>query len=221
MDFAMKIIANNLKGQNMKYAFSYGAMAVLFALACSAQASPITSPGDPALAGATVQDFNAVAAGEYMSLSLPGVTINGNGATMTICNGCGGGSGAYGDVGMSLQNTGGSPMSFDLVFSTAVSAFGIQGGAFNGAWTYTAYDSLNNVIETLNLSHPCCGPYFDGIAHNGIARVNLSGGGDWVVFENLEFVAGSTGNVPEPATLAIFGLGFAGLAASAKRKQQS
>ncbi|MCS0585229.1 PEP-CTERM sorting domain-containing protein [Massilia pinisoli] len=205
----------------MKYPFSYAAAAVLLVLSCSAQASPITSPGDPALTGATVQNFDSVAAGDYLSLSLPGVTINGNGSPVTICNGCGGGSGAFGDVGNSLQNTFGSPASFDLVFTAPVSAFGIQGGAFNGVWTYTAYDSLDNVIETLNVNHPCCGPFFDGIAHDGIARVNLNGSGDWVVFENLQFVAGSITDVPEPATLALFGLGFAGLVRSARRKQTS
>jgi hypothetical protein len=214
-------ITTNLLGKDlvMKYVLPSAFAAVLTALSFGAQAAPITSTADPALAGATLQDFNSVATGEYASLALPGVTINGLGGTMTICDGCGGGGGAFGDVGLSLQNTFNSPISFDLVFSTAVSAFGIQGGAFNSPWTYTAYDALNNVIETLNVNNPCCGPFFNGIAHAGIARVNLNGGGDWVVFDNLRFVAGPTTNVPEPATLAILSLGLAGLAATRRRKQ--
>src|SRR5262245_63766844 len=82
-----------------------------------AGAVPISSEADPALAGSTLIDFESVAAGEYASLALAGVTINGIGGTMTICTGCGGGSGSFGDVGQSLQNTGGVPTNFDLVFT--------------------------------------------------------------------------------------------------------
>ncbi len=203
----------------MKYVLPSAVAAILTALSFGAQATPITSAADPALAGAVVQDFESIAAGEYASLALPGVTINGVGGNLTICNGCGGGAGAYGDVGQSLQNTGGTPFSFDLVFTNAVSAFGIRAGAFNGPWTYTAYDALDNVIETVNLNNPCCGAFFNGIAHPGIARVNLNGAGDWVVFDDLQFVAAAARDVPEPGTLAIFGLGLAGLAATRKRKQ--
>ncbi len=192
------------------------ALSLIGAASISAFASPITSSGDPALTGATVIDFESVTTGEYASLVLPGVTINGISSTMTICDGCGGGGGSYGDVGRSLQNTGGSPVSFDLVFDNVVSAFGIIGGALNSGWTYTAFDDSNNVIETLNITDPCCGGFFHGIAQNGIKRVNLNGSGDWVVFDNLQFVAGP-GQVPEPISLSLFGIGFAGLALSRRR----
>jgi PEP-CTERM motif len=176
-----------------------------------ASAVPITSEADSALNGSTLIDFESVAVGEYNSLALPGVTINGIGGSMTVCNGCGGGGGSFGDIGRSLQNTNGSPISFDLVFDDAVSAFGIIGGALNGPWVYTAYDALNNVLETLNIGDPCCGGFFRGIATDGIARVNLYGGGDWVVFDNLRFVAQPV-SVPEPMSLGLFTLGLAGAA---------
>ncbi len=184
----------------------------------TASATPITSMADPSLSGATVIDFESVALGEYGSLALSGVTINGIGGTMTICDGCGGGGGSFGDVGRSLQNTSGTPTSFDLVFDGLVSAFGIVGGAVNHPWTYTAYDSSNNILETLNLNDPCCSGFFNGIATNGIARVNLSGGGDWVVFDNLAFVSQGSNSVPEPGTLALLGLGLSGLLFSRKKK---
>jgi hypothetical protein len=191
-------------------------MSLLAAASVSAFASPITSSGDPALSGSTLIDFSSVAVGDYTSLVLPGVTINGIGSPMTVCDGCGGGGGSFGDVGRSLQNTGGSPISFDLLFDNAVSAFGIIGGALNNGWTYTAYDSSNNVIETLNINDPCCGGFFHGIAHDGIKRVNLNGSGDWVVFDNLQFVA-APAQVPEPLSLSLFGIGFAGLALARRR----
>ena len=181
-----------------------------------AMATPITSEVDPSLDGSTLIDFEAIAPGEYASLLLPGATINGIGATMTICTGCGGGGGSFGDVGQSLQNASGSPMVFDIVFTELVSAWGIRGGAFNNNWTYTTYDALDNVIESWVVSNSCCGGFFDGSNGGGIARASLNGFGDWVVFDDLQFV---TQSVPEPGTLALFGIGLFGMGLARRKKK--
>lgn len=190
---------------------TYPAFLAVLLLPLGVNAMPITSEADPALIGSTLIDFESPAPGEYASLVLPGVTINGIGNTMTICTLCGGGGGTFGDDGQTLQNAGGSPITFDIVFDSVVSAFGIQGGAFNSPWTYSAFDSSNVLIETMAVNNPCCGPFFDGIAAAGIKRVTLNGGGDWVVFDNLRFVADSVA-VPEPGILSLLGLGLMGMA---------
>lgn len=204
----------------MKKAAKIVCSLVLALSSAFAGATAITSALDPALSGATLIDFESVAAGDYSSLVLGGVTINGIGAPVTICLGCGGGSGSFGDVGKSLQNTGGSPASFDLVFDSAVSAFGIVGGAVNTSWVYTAYDASGVVIETLHTPNLCCSGIFNGIAASNIKRVNLNGSGDWVVFDNLKFVSqASAAVVPEPASIALFALGLGIIAVAARRKQ--
>ena len=151
-----------------------------------AHGSLITSDIDTALNGAVIETFNSVTEGYYSSLSLPGVTIVGSGSDMRVYTDSN--SSNYGRSGAALQNYGGSPSSFDLIFDTEVSAFGIWGGAYNNAWTFSAYDSLDNLIESVSVSTTCCTSQFYGLENSGMSKVTLSGFGDWVVFDDLTFV---------------------------------
>lgn len=172
--------------------------------------SIITNSNDPILSGSTLIDFESVAAGDYASFNTNGVTFSGdNSSTLTVCTGCGGG--VFGDTGKSLNNRNGN--NFTITFDNLVSAWGIQGGAFNVGWSYIAYDSSHNVLLNDTFANSCCGPFFDGIAANGIKSINLISNGDWVVFDNMKYVSqGSSSSVPEPATVSLIGLGLAGMA---------
>jgi len=190
----------------------------LFLLVASSTANSalITSNGDAALNGATVEDFNGITQGYYSSLSISGATIVGNGASMRILND--GNASNYGISGNALQNYSGAPSSFDIIFDNFVSAFGIFGGAYNNSWTFQAFDALDNLIEQYTVTPGCCSPRFYGIDANNIKRVNLSNGSsDWVVFDDLYYVQGQ-GQVPVPAPLALLGLGLAILGFTVKRK---
>lgn len=186
--------------------------AIALILAASASAAPITSAADPALAGATVQNFDAIAQGTYNTLAVPGATFTGTG--LVICDHCGGSG--FGDTNNSMNNSQGQ--NFSVTFDNVVSAFGILGGAYNNSWTFNAYDVSNALIESYTFNQPCCGGSFRGIDAAGIKSANFIGDGDWVVFDNFTFVQGQGNNVPEPGSLALLGLALAGLAAARRRK---
>ncbi|MEW5011830.1 MAG: hypothetical protein AB1Y22_09740 [Cycloclasticus sp.] len=186
-------------------------MLALLAFSVSSHAALITSSSDASLTGATVETFNSVALGEYSSLSVMGATIIGHGGTMSITEGHGG---QYSQDGRVLENTNTSPESFDIIFDNTVDAFGIWGGAYNHSWSFSAYDSLDNLLESVTVSVGCCDSTFFGIAHAGITKVTLASlSSDWVVFDNLTFKASSVSAVPVPAALFLFApalLGFLG-----------
>ena len=182
----------------------------------SANSALITSSTNSALDGATVETFNSIGLGDYSSLSVSGATIVGNGGDMTISTEW---TSAYGLDGSSLHNSDGTPGSFSIIFDNAVDAFGIWGGAYNNSWTFSAFDSLDNLIESVTASTSCCSPMFFGLLNNDMAKVTLSGAGDWVIFDNLTYKE-SVSAVPIPAAALMFLpalLGFLGL----RRKLQA
>jgi hypothetical protein len=184
--------------------------ATVLMFASGAHATSIVSTADAALQNATIVNFDSMADSTAQSYDVGAVTFNGlNGSSLRIMSHGNG----YGTFGQTLNNQSGQ--AFEAVFDNTVSAFGITGGAFNTAWTYTAYGVNNNVLEILNFNNPCCGGYFNGIAHNGIKRVTFSGPGDWVAFDNFRFTATQ---VPEPGSLALLGLALVGFAASRRKK---
>lgn len=116
-------------------------------------------------------------------------------------------------------------------FSAPIAAFGFYGidlGDFGGTLTLALTDTLNTVT---NLVVPMATPrradgsvlyygFYDTVTqYKSVAFLSTSGAGDIFAFDN--FSIGSIEQVrpvPEPMSLAVFGLGLAGLGLARRRK---
>ena len=206
---------------------TFTAAFAIAAVATGATAAPIIGLGDPlthpALTGGTQEGFDAVATGQYASLTLGNVTYIGVDAPFDIDT----------DFNGSFNTTGGKSMlnDFDLVpssyrfnFGTPVSAFAFNWGAADFNWTLRAFDAGNNLLESLAVTPTFgsnAGEYF-GIATPGIAYATLTlNPGESLDYVFIDrFTISDAAAVPEPLTLALFGAGLAGIAAHRRRARR-
>ena len=119
---------------------------------------------------------------------------------------------------------------FNIAFSSAVSAFGFYGtdiGDFDGKITVSLEDTLGNVTDYVvdnTLNGPDASLLFWGFtdtstAYNRITFDNTNSGVDFFGFDDM--VIGDRGqiSVPEPVSLALFGLALAGLGLTRRRQK--
>ncbi|MGZ8321243.1 MAG: PEP-CTERM sorting domain-containing protein [Telluria sp.] len=193
---------------------------IAISAASAVHAAPITGTGVPVLPGATTTvDFEGQPLGSFASLTLGGVNFSGTDGDLRTESTYGGDYNTTGTV--YLDNMAGQTGGFHFGFAAPVSAFAFNFGAADVNWTLTAFDSAGVALESLILSPTHAGNdgnYF-GIANAGIAYATLTGMGDWVLLDNFVVAAEEANDVPEPGSLALLGLGLAGIGALRKRSR--
>lgn len=198
-------------------------LVALAAIVCprGASAAIITSSGDPALTGATVIDFEAIALGTYAALVVGDVTFTAQDNHLRISADY---AGSYNTIGRSLDNGTYAAEGFNALridFASPTSAFGFNWGASDYAWTLYAYDSGSTLLGTyaLPITMASNAGEFVGLAVPGISYAVLDLDGttyDWVFVDNFAHAA----PVPEPGTLLLLGGGVLGLIGSRRKARR-
>jgi hypothetical protein len=160
------------------------------------KAALITSPDDPYLFRATVDDFSSYATGDPLSISDGNFTMTQNGGiALNVTDNF---DGLNGIVGRSVVSYVGSGIK--VTFAIAVSAFGIHIGAADVGvvWTLEAFSSVGTLLGSgtveADLNDRTNG-FFMGWSDVNIGSVVLTQSStDNAIFDNLHYV---TASVPE------------------------
>jgi hypothetical protein len=193
----------------------------------SAFALRISGPGDAALSGALMQDFNGEAADTYFtsqtfSIGLDGFTVAPINAELHIDDQF---CASFGTTGNCLDtfDVGGQPNDdFDITFTgSGVTAFGFVLNALDLDWTVETYDASNNLLGTYLIASQSPGlTGFDRQGYFGATEVQpiqyftvSSVGDDRALIDDFSYV-------PVPNVAMLLGLSLLTLAGTRIRDLQ-
>ncbi len=198
--------------------------ALVFALllpATGAVAALIAGPGDPALAGALVIDFDDpsyadtyFASQTFTVASGEGITITADASDLHIDTTYCGQFSTSGGCLDTFDSGGGANDDFSIVFTDVVSAFGFSIDALDTDWTVETYDTGGGLIGSYVIASQSPGlsgfnrvGWFGASEVVGIQSLTIrSAGTDRALVDDFSFVL-----VPEPGSALLLGLGLIAL----------
>lgn len=176
-------------------------------------------------AQAAVIDFESTPIGTYSNLAIGAAAITftaGNGQFQVVSASPGAPINSHALISY-FNNPG--PGAFEVNFSSMINSFSLGYGDYTPSDVdqihMIAYDALNNVVDTFNINNP--GNNVGGIGTltgANITRVQFYEDGPFagaIYWDEMAYTLQDR-VVPEPGSLALFGLGIAGLVAY-RRKQ--
>jgi hypothetical protein len=189
----------------------------------------ISGPGDAALAGALVQDFDGEAADTYFtsqmfSIGLDGFTVTPVSTELHIDNQYCASFGTTGNCLDTFNASGQANDDFDVVFSgIGVTAFGFVLNALDNDWTVETYDASDNLLGTYLIASQSPGltgfnrrGYFGATEVQPIQYFTVrSAGNDRALIDDFSYLP-----VPEPNVAMLLGLSLLTLAGTRIRDLQ-
>lgn len=210
------------KAITMKTLIGAVALALLVGNAVATPVSGTDGVGTPTIAGQTgIANFDSIPLATRSSVTSGAVTVSGIGGSIRVANDY---PGQYNGRGAAyLDNDQGATSGFRFDFASIVNAFAFNFGASDEIWTLTAFDASGHIIESVRApvtNGSNAGDYI-GLADPGIKYATLTTSfNDWVFVDNFVYAAAlvRSSAVPEPGSIALIGLGIAGVVGMRRRK---